>query len=78
MRLVYSNCHEVCTKIKAIEIALRNEIGERDFYRRQSEKTENPLGKKMFATIAAEEDEHHAWPNRPIKTCRSPPTTGKP
>ena len=46
-------------KIKAITVALENELHERDFYLAQSEKTDNPVGKKMFLQIAAEEDEHY-------------------
>ena len=46
------------SKIKAIEIALKNERRERDFYLQQSEKSGDPLGKKMFATMADEEEEH--------------------
>ncbi len=46
------------SKIKAIEIALKNEMRERDFYLKQSEKSGDPLGKKMFATMAEEEEEH--------------------
>lgn len=46
-------------KIKAISVALENELNERDFYLAQSEKTDNPVGKKMFLQIAAEEDEHY-------------------
>ena len=46
-------------KAKAIEIALENELKERDFYISQSKKTDNPVGKKMFETIAQEEDEHY-------------------
>ena len=45
--------------LKAIEIALENESKERDFYLRNSERTKNPIGKKMFATIAGEEDDHY-------------------
>lgn len=45
-------------KIKSIEIALKNEMRERDFYLKQSEKSADPLGKKMFATLAEEEEEH--------------------
>ena len=47
------------SKMKAIEIALENELKERDFYLAQSEKTKDPVGKKMFAAIAADEDEHY-------------------
>lgn len=46
-------------KIKALNVALENELRERDFYLAQSEKTGNPVGKKMFLQIAAEEDEHY-------------------
>ncbi len=47
------------SKMKAIEIALENELRERDFYLKQSEKTQNPVGKKMFAAIAEDENEHY-------------------
>lgn len=47
------------TKIKAIRVALENEMRERDFYLAQSDRTDNPLGKKMFAQIAADEQEHY-------------------
>jgi rubrerythrin len=46
-------------KIKALTVALENELNERDFYLAQSEKTDNPVGKKMFLQIAAEEEEHY-------------------
>lgn len=46
------------SKVKAIEIALKNEMRERDFYLQQSEKSGDPLGRKMFATLAEEEEEH--------------------
>lgn len=46
-------------KAKAIEIALENEMKEREFYLKQSEKTDNPVGKKMFETIADEENDHY-------------------
>ena len=47
------------TKMKAIEIALENELRERDFYIMQSERTKNPVGKKMFTAIAEDENEHY-------------------
>ena len=34
---------------------------ERDFYLKQSEKSADPLGKKMFATLAEEEEEHYKY-----------------
>jgi len=49
------------SKIKSIEIALKNELWERDFYLKQSEKSADPLGKKMFATIAKEEENHYQY-----------------
>jgi len=48
-------------KIKAIEIALKNESTERDFYLKQAERSADPLGKKMFSTIAREEEEHYRY-----------------
>lgn len=45
--------------LKAVEIALENELGEKDFYLEQSHRVTNPVGKKMFETIAKEEEEHH-------------------
>ena len=45
-------------RIKSIEIALTNEIRERDFYLKHSKRTSNPLGEKMFACIAKDEEEH--------------------
>ncbi len=46
-------------KIKAITVALENELHERDFYLSQSRKTDNPVGKAMFVRIATDEDEHY-------------------
>jgi rubrerythrin len=45
--------------IKAVEIALENEISERDFYLKQGKRVTNPVGKKMFDTIAKEEEKHY-------------------
>ncbi|MBU2515674.1 ferritin family protein [bacterium] len=45
--------------LKAVEVALENELGEKEFYLKQSHKVTNPVGKKMFETIAQEEEEHH-------------------
>jgi rubrerythrin len=47
------------SQVKALAVALENELRERDFYLAQSEKTSNPVGKKMFLQIAAEENEHY-------------------
>jgi rubrerythrin len=46
-------------RIKALEVALNNEARERDFYLKHKERTINPLGKLMFASIASDEDEHY-------------------
>ncbi len=46
-------------RIKALEIALKNESMERDFYLKHKERTTNNLGKLMFASIAADESEHY-------------------
>ncbi|MFP3869375.1 MAG: ferritin family protein [Syntrophobacteria bacterium] len=46
-------------RIKALEVALDNEMRERDFYLKHSERTSNPLGKVMFQTIADDELEHY-------------------
>jgi hypothetical protein len=46
-------------RIKALEVALNNESRERDFYLRHKERTKNPHGKSMFASIAKDEDEHY-------------------
>ncbi len=45
-------------RIKALEIAMGNEAREREFYLRHSERTSHPLGKRMFRTLAEEEQEH--------------------
>lgn len=47
------------SKMKAIEIALENELRERDFYLKQADKTSNSIGKKMFTAIADDENEHY-------------------
>jgi len=44
--------------ITSLEIALKNETTERDFYLQQAHRTKNTLGKKMFERIAADEDDH--------------------
>lgn len=46
-------------KLQSIEVALQNELQERDFYLTQSKKTGNPLGKTMFILIAEDEEEHY-------------------
>jgi len=46
-------------RIEALEIALNNESKARDFYLQHSQRTRNSIGKMMFASIAADEDEHY-------------------
>jgi len=46
-------------RIEALEIALNNEMREREFYLRHGEKTDNPVGKAMFLRIAEDELEHY-------------------
>jgi rubrerythrin len=46
-------------RIKALEVALDNESRERDFYLKHKERTTNPHGRSMFASIASDEDEHY-------------------
>jgi rubrerythrin len=46
-------------RLNALEVALQNELNEHNFYLKNAERTANPLGKAMFAQIAAEELEHY-------------------
>lgn len=46
-------------RLDALEIALTNELREHEFYKLNAERTDNPLGKAMFETIAKEEMEHY-------------------
>lgn len=46
-------------RLNALEVALNNEMREREFYLKLAEKTKNPQGKAMFKQIADEELEHH-------------------
>jgi len=46
-------------RLNALNIALKNESSEREFYLKNAERTQNPLGKAMFAQIADEELEHY-------------------
>jgi len=45
--------------LNALEVALTNEMGEREFYLKNAERTKNPVGKAMFNQIADEELEHY-------------------
>ena len=46
-------------RMSALEIALRNEMNEHNFYLKNAARTANPLGRAMFEQIAAEELEHY-------------------
>ena len=46
-------------RLNALEVALNNEMSEREFYLKNAERTKNALGKAMFKQIADEELEHH-------------------
>jgi rubrerythrin len=46
-------------RLNALEVALNNELREREFYLKNAERTRNALGKAMFKQIADEELEHH-------------------
>ena len=45
--------------LKAIDVALNNELLERDFYYMHAERTKNPVGKAMFKRIGDDELEHY-------------------
>jgi len=45
--------------LNALEVALNNEMREREFYLKNAERTKNPVGKAMFNQIANEELEHY-------------------
>ncbi|MCX8117624.1 MAG: ferritin family protein [Desulfobacterota bacterium] len=46
-------------RLNALEVALKNEMVEREFYLKNAERTSNPLGKAMFKQIGDEELEHY-------------------
>jgi rubrerythrin len=46
-------------RLNALEVALNNEMKEREFYLKNAERTANPLGKAMFKQIGDEELEHY-------------------
>jgi rubrerythrin len=46
-------------RLNALEVALNNEMREREFYLKNAERTKNPLGKRMFQQIGDEELEHY-------------------
>jgi rubrerythrin len=46
-------------RITALEVALQNEINEREFYLKHARRTSNSIGKAMFQKIADDELEHY-------------------
>jgi rubrerythrin len=46
-------------RLNTLEVALNNEMREHEFYRMNAERTSDPVGKAMFAQIAADELEHY-------------------
>ena len=46
-------------RLDALQVALTNEMREREFYLKNAARTSNPAGKAMFQQIAAEELEHY-------------------
>ena len=46
-------------KLEALKLALTNEEKERDFYLAHAERTKDALGRQMFESIAADENEHY-------------------
>ncbi len=46
-------------RLDALQVALTNEMREREFYLKHAQRTHNPLGKRMFQQIGDEELEHY-------------------
>jgi len=46
-------------QLNALEVALNNEMREREFYHKNAQRSTNPLGKAMFQQIGDEELEHY-------------------
>lgn len=46
-------------RMEALKLALTNEQKERDFYLAHAKRTRDALGRQMFESIAADEDEHY-------------------
>jgi rubrerythrin len=46
-------------RLSALEVALNNEMREREFYLKNANRTKNPLGKQMFQQIGDDELEHY-------------------
>ena len=46
-------------RLNALEVALNNEMREREFYLKNAKRTKNPIGKAMFQQIGDDELEHY-------------------
>lgn len=46
-------------RLNALEVALNNEVREREFYYENAKRTKNPVGKAMFKQIGDDELEHY-------------------
>ena len=46
-------------RLNALDVALKNEMSEHEFYLKNAARTKNPVGKAMFQQIAADELEHY-------------------
>jgi rubrerythrin len=46
-------------RLDALQVALTNEMREREFYLKHAQRTKNPVGKSMFQQIGDEELEHY-------------------
>ena len=46
-------------RLNTLEVALKNEMREHEFYEQNAKRTKNPVGKAMFEQIAADELEHY-------------------
>ncbi len=46
-------------RLDALEVALNNEMHEREFYLKHAARTRNPIGRRMFQEIADDELEHY-------------------
>ena len=46
-------------RLNALEVALNNEMREREFYLKNAKRTKDPLGKAMFQQIGDDELEHY-------------------
>src|SRR5512136_2402970 len=46
-------------RLSALEVALNNEMREREFYLKNAKRSKNPLGKAMFQQIGDDELEHY-------------------